>query len=282
MDDSKENDNSVIVNVQPSTPTRPLSGKNSTNSLNGANKNKGNIGSPSKTEVSPIRQQKLVTLTQNYNKLERGYADLLLKYNNLLSEYEQIEQELQCKVQTNREQSATINKYETLLKHIENDHNKNKELYEQEIFYYKELIDDLQLKINKMTNELNSKRLEEGQFDKIDHELLDKYNVLLKQFKILQSNYELEQNSKLVLIDQIEYLTKQNDLLSPDAENDIDKNNSKSDHSNVSNHYHDFGDSVIHMDTYAHTMNNLSDESDVNNSDLELDENQDSQILSYI
>lgn len=280
MDDSKENDSSVIVNIQPSTPNRPLSGKNSMNSLNGANKSKGKIGSPSKAEVvSPIRQQKLVTLTQNYNKLERGYADLLLKYNNLLSEYEQIEQELQSKVQTNREQSGTINKYETLLKHIENDHNKNKELYEQEIFYYKELIDDLQLKINKMTNELNSKRLEDEQFDKIDDELLDKYNALLKQFKILQSNYELEQNSKLVLIDQIEYLTKQNDLLNPDAENDIHKSNNNS---NASNHCHEFDDSVIHVDTYAHTMNNLSDESDVNNSDLELDEDQDSQILSYL
>ena len=280
MDDSKENDSSVIVNIQPSTPNRPLSGKNSMNSLNGANKSKGKIGSPSKAEVvSPIRQQKLVTLTQNYNKLERGYADLLLKYNNLLSEYEQIEQELQSKVQTNREQSGTINKYETLLKHIENDHNKNKELYEQEIFYYKELIDDLQLKINKMTNELTSKRLEDEQFDKIDDELLDKYNALLKQFKILQSNYELEQNSKLVLIDQIEYLTKQNDLLNPDAENDIHKSNNNS---NASNHCHEFDDSVIHVDTYAHTMNNLSDESDVNNSDLELDEDQDSQILSYL
>ena len=280
MDDSKENDNSVIVNVQPSTPNRPLSGKNSMNSLNGTNKSKGNMGSPSKAEVvSPIRQQKLVTLTQNYNKLERGYADLLLKYNNLLSEYEQIEQELQSKVQTNREQSGTINKYETLLKHIENDHIKNKELYEQEIFYYKELIDDLQLKINKMTNELTSKRLEDEQFDKIDDELLDKYNALLKQFKILQSNYELEQNSKLVLIDQIEYLTKQNDLLNPDAENDIHKINNNS---NASNRFHEFEDSVIHIDTYAHTMNNLSDESDVNNSDLELDEDQDSQILSYL
>ena len=56
MDDSKENDSSVIVNIQPSTPNRPLSGKNSMNSLNGANKSKGKIGSPSKAEVVQSNQ----------------------------------------------------------------------------------------------------------------------------------------------------------------------------------------------------------------------------------
>lgn len=277
MDDSKENDSISMLGGQPSTPSRPLSTKTSMNSLNGAGKAIGNPGSPTKADaVSPVRQQKLAALTQNYNALERGYTDLLLKYNNLLSEYEQMEQELQNKVQANRDQSITINKYEALLKHIENDHNKNKELYEQEIFYYKELIEDLQSKINKITNELNTRKIEEEQFDKMDNELLDKYNTLQKQFKILQSNYEVEQNSKLVLIDQIEYLTKQNGAFEND-EFAID--GSKHESYNASNHYNEYNDSIINMDAYAHTMNNLSDVSDANNSDLE---DEDDQVLSYL
>lgn len=77
----------------------------------------------------------------------------------------------------------------------------------------------------------------------------EKFNRLLIDFKVLQSNFELERNSRLVLIDQIELLTKENEILSNQTSS---KNSIHQEDLDL-----DIDDSVIHN---IHTMNDLTDE----------------------
>ncbi|KAM9887963.1 hypothetical protein OXX69_013187, partial [Metschnikowia pulcherrima] len=90
-------------------------------------------------------------------------------------------------------------------------------LQQQEVQLYQESIEEL-----RRQNKLLSQRLEQAQQaqtsrDNCTQDVEEKYAKLLKSHQALQSNYELERNSKALLINQIEFLTKERDFLVENA-----------------------------------------------------------------
>lgn len=116
--------------------------------------------------------------TDDNSRLQRHYHDLRLRFSELLAQFRDLELELEYQ----RGEAARL------------------EELQEEIEYYKKLIEQLQEKIAKLSA--------------TDHEdLLQLYNKLLREYKLLQTDFELEKNAKLVLIDQIEFLSKENEML---------------------------------------------------------------------
>ncbi|ODV81582.1 uncharacterized protein CANTADRAFT_3675 [Suhomyces tanzawaensis NRRL Y-17324] len=285
---NKENDCTSVISQSvmdshfSASPIKPLKSQRSLNSLNSP------MNSPSrKLDPSPTRRRKmdqpatnpLSGLQKEYTQLERKYTDLLLKNNEISADYAQLEQDLFSKDSTIKEQKERIANYETYVRNIQDDYTKNKDLLNKEIYFYKELIEELQFKVKKLNSELDTNRKREkeiqqksedpkSQSDDLQDilEISEKFNRLLKDFKVLQSNFELERNSKLVLIDQIEFLTKENELLS----NQNSSKNSVKHDEDLLEHIDQLNDSVINdFATTIHTMNELTDEDEEDNNDYD-------------
>lgn len=268
MENSKENEveiKSRMSRLPSRSPKRPLSAALSLNVFCGSpGKEGGEISgsmmspfsggaSPVKGESSsPSRQQTLKSLSSMGKKLEKQYAELLVKYNSLFLENKQLEEELQRKQGLQQEQQSKLATYEKILNHLDKEQLKNKELWEKEVNYYKELIEGLQDRIAKLTDELKAAEdATELQVSVLNDAMNEKYNSLLKEFRVLQSNFELEKNSKLILIDQIEYLSKQN----ASRQNEVQSNSDIQDMLSV-----DSAHTVLHMNEGRHTLNELSDD----------------------
>lgn len=145
------------------------------------------------------------SLQKEYKKLERHYIEALRSNNELTNNYHQLEYDLDVQAKQIEEHKEKLRNSEALVKKMEADYSNNKELFERELQYYKAIIDELEQKVAVLTRERDELLLRPNAPD----EDVEKYNKLLKDYRILQSNYELEKNSKLVLIDQVEYLTKE-------------------------------------------------------------------------
>lgn len=304
---NKENEFSVandegdpVVTSLLNPPIKPLTSQRSMNSLNSAN---SPISSPKKEPIrrrldlssnspsrrdlhsaSPSRKEPpstspgssttLNNLQKDYTKLERQHTDLLLKNKHQNREYTQLELELSTKDDQIQEQKEKLLNLEIFIKAIKEESLKHTELLNDEVSAYKELVEDLQMKVIKLTSEINifKRRESEAQLENQNlhenddlHEILkisEKFNRLLKDFKVLQSNFELEKNSKLVLIDQIEFLTKENELLSTRNSG----KNSEQDEENIEDDFLDSSDSNIsviqNFTNTIHTMNELTDDDD--------------------
>lgn len=169
---------------------------------------KMNVAEFPEIDPSPLNNQN--KLIEQYLQLERTYTDLLLRNNHLANEKQLLENDLNVKGLTILQQSEKCDNYEIVLQNLKNEYHQNQELYEKEIFYYKELVEELQEKVAKVKQGENKENSAEVEVDdpsiSIDGE---SYNKLLKEYRVLQSNFELEQNSKLVLMDQIEFLMRE-------------------------------------------------------------------------
>ncbi|EGV63124.1 hypothetical protein CANTEDRAFT_98299 [Yamadazyma tenuis ATCC 10573] len=211
--------------------------------------------------------------------LERQYAELLIKHNNMVIEFHQLEQELDIKNKTINDQLEQISNYERFLSHVKVEFGKTRDLMEKELVYYREMVEDYQLKFLKLNNELEYyKKLEFNQLESYsnDTDKDEKYNQLIKDFKILKSNFELEQNSKIMLLDQIESLSKENQKLKEDIMSSHSLNESSTNVNSETNQNFEYptGSSIIHDLTYnynTHTMNFNEDEETNNNSDDQFD-----------
>jgi hypothetical protein len=334
---NKENEFSVangegdpVVTSLLNPPIKPLTSQRSMNSLNSAN---SPISSPKKEPIrrrldlssnspsrrdlhsaSPSRKEPpstspgssttLNNLQKDYTKLERQHTDLLLKNKDQNREYTQLELELSTKDDQIQEQKEKLLNLEIFIKAIKEESLKHTELLNDEVSAYKELVEDLQMKVIKLTSEINifKRRESEAQLENQNlhenddlHEILkisEKFNRLLKDFKVLQSNFELEKNSKLVLIDQIEFLTKENELLSTRNSG----KNSEQDEENIEGDFLDSSDSnlsvIQNFTNTIHTMNELTDDDDDSILRLAISTNNDpansddddynSNILSYL
>lgn len=240
--------NSSQINTAVSTPKRSATGKRDLF-----------------TAALPGSSMALSNLQAEYNALERNYADLLLRTNALSVEKHQIERELREKAETIAQQAEKLANYESLLVSLKKEHAKNQELYERELYYYKELVHDVEAKCNKLSAELE--QWQQGQHKgNVDYDISAenkaalaeatlKYTQLMRDFKVLQSNFEIEQNSKLVLMDQIEYLTHNSSPMSNDALRDQVEDD-------------ELASKDVHIDTY-HTLNALHGQSDTDDSDFE-------------
>ncbi|KAI5964069.1 uncharacterized protein KGF55_002011 [Candida pseudojiufengensis] len=171
---------------------------------------------------SPIHLQKspskilsnnnsLLNKGKDYDEIERRFADILLKYDQLKLEKQQIEEELELKQGEinilqleNRTCKDDIQMLEMKLQEIEDISIKNESMYKQ-------VVEGLRKKIQI----LNSNNVVP------DQELVTKYEKLLKDYKILENEFDVEKESKSVLMDQIEYLTHKNEELTPTTDEEI-------------------------------------------------------------
>lgn len=128
--------------------------------------------------------QQLAPSADDQAKLNYRINEIQQKYAELQIQFSQLETDLETK-------RAEANLVAT----------HNKQLTE-EIEYYKKLIELLQAKISQLTLANDA-----------PEDLHKLYQKLLKEYKVLQTNFELEKNAKLVLIDQIEFLAKENESL---------------------------------------------------------------------
>ncbi|KAK6458758.1 uncharacterized protein RJT20DRAFT_131916 [Scheffersomyces xylosifermentans] len=295
---NKENEIILISQSIPSTPSpinSPLTSKRSYNSLNtysslsSTSNSKSPLAfkseagsptrrrkpamdvksSPARSPSAPASTNTLNNLQKEYAKLERSYTDLILKNKTLLHDHSQLEIELHSKASIITEQAEKIASYEKFIKTLQEDHSKSSDLLTKEIAFYKELIQDLQSKIDKLIIEIETYR--NNALDSPPHTPEqsrthpgdpEDYNKLAKNYRVLQSNFELERNSKTILIDQIEYLTKEIEVLRLEQNKDVfaSRNSTESDI---------LDNSVIHDITHTiHTMNNLTEEEE-DDEDLE-------------
>lgn len=148
------------------------------------------------------------------------YNELMIKFNHLKNDYNHLEQNILIKTNTINDQIQIINNYETILENLKLQIKEDSVNYTKSIHSYKLIIEDYKKKLNKLNHELSHyknlefKSLEDNltATNDTDEDLLhykQNYEKLLKEFKILKSNFDLEQNNKILLINQIEFLTKQ-------------------------------------------------------------------------
>lgn len=293
MDNYKENEiHAAPIPPSPSMNNNtkaPLSAKNSQNSMNSMISGKSPLLPPIKldTKTSNINgvttsisdaNNGMVTKDKESKRMERLYADLLIKHNNILIEFTQLEQEITIKNKTINDQLQQISDYEKFLHQMKFDFSKTKDMMERELVYYKETVEDYQLKFTKLNQELEYyKKLEFNELESyLNQDNDEKYNKLLKDFKVLKSNFEVEQNSKIVLMDQIEFLSRENKELRESVNlmsgNEFNGSNvmSSSDqfdyndyNYNLSNH--NSNNSIIHDLTYnynTHTTNMQDEDED--------------------
>ncbi|SGZ51874.1 CIC11C00000004566 [Sungouiella intermedia] len=185
---------------QPLTPTRsPLK----STAMNNITPSRAKLSSsPSKTRTeSPTRPNEII---------HKQYLELATKLANVSRDYSHLEEELNKKSQLVQELSIKISDSERIIRSLEEQRHKNNELFEREIKFYKESMEELQRRNHRI-----SQKLEVGQIHSqaVSSEAEEKLGKLMRSYKVLESNLELEQNSRALLMDQIEYLTKERDFL---------------------------------------------------------------------
>lgn len=235
--DMSENDITVVtqaVSLSPATP-RPLS---EAQSLLLAQKTR------SKTSNGSFNNQdNKNNIMNDYKNLERQCADLLLRNRRLANDYEHSQRDVAAKNHTITCQTDLIRRLESGVRELRNELSRTKEFYENQIFYYKDLVLQLQVRLKKMSLEVARLTSDDAT------SLRAEYDRLVKDFKVLQSNFELEQNLKMALMDQLEFLTRENEMLVNQSQLDNNKNQDVDDDAN---------DSIVH---YTH----VEDDPDVLN-----------------
>lgn len=142
--------------------------------------------------------------------LQSQYADMCAKYASLSIENKHIHDELLKKANYIEDLELRLLLTERALRQLEIDHQQALDAHEEDIACYRHSLEDLQRQ--------TLHRLEQANQD-ILHSLAlyqsadEKYTKLQRSYKALQSNLELEHNLKILLIDQIEHLTKERDIL---------------------------------------------------------------------
>lgn len=271
----------------PSLP-HPLTAKNSMNSLNTAKSpsvspSKKTSGSPRKRMMASLAASTapklaLSGLQEDYAALEAQYAELLVKNSALATDHSHLLLEIKSKAKSLADQAQKLSHYELSIRLAEKEYLQNKDLLEKEVYFYKELAEDLQTRLDRTNADMtNNTFLHDSPDSSVSAEDQEKYNKLLKDYRILQSNFELEQNSKLVLIDQVEYLTKEMELRTAETSPTDIRNLSNNSDENVDLEYYDQGIINNISNPYIHTMNDLSEE----DSDADSSIN-DTRLLSYL
>lgn len=188
--------------------------------------------SPVRPKTNPATPRASLSPTRNPESSQRQYADLKARLSSLSSDYSHLEDELTAKSLAVKELTQKLMSAEQLIRTLQTETHKTHELHQREITSYKELMDELRRRNNFMVRKLEQ---EIHRAQAASEEMDSKYAKLLTSYKALQSDMELELNSKALLIDQIEYLTKERDFL---LENSAD-NASVSDDSIVRYPYRD-------------------------------------------
>ncbi|KAK6462926.1 hypothetical protein DFJ63DRAFT_334504 [Scheffersomyces coipomensis] len=231
-------------------------------------------GSPSRKTMAQLQSNDLQLLQQEYSSLERQFTDIILKNKQIYHDFNQLESELVSKRNQLKRQDDKLKEYESYIKDIQLDHTKDQELLQQEVLFYKQYIEELQTKMIKSSSSENTQVQEEEQQQDHHDEIISNQSIekLKRDYRVLESNYEVEKNSRLVLMEQIEFLTKENELLN----NQLNDAEQVLEHSILIHHDSIHENSEISQLVHTiHTMNQLtSDEEDEDNYDDDEEEDE--------
>ncbi|OVF11293.1 hypothetical protein A9F13_01g07854 [Clavispora lusitaniae] len=183
--------------------------------------------SPTRPKTNPGTPRNSTSPFRSSESPQRQYTDLMAKLTSISADYAHLEAELAKKSQLLKDLSQKLSASDQMVRVLQNESAKTHELHQREIASYKEQMDDMRRRNNLLARKLEQ---ESHRSQSAYEELEDKYTKLIKSYKALQSNMELESNSRALLIDQIEYLTKERDFL---LENSTSANVSASDESVV-------------------------------------------------
>ena len=168
------------------------------------------------TEMKQQQQHQQETSKEEYDELERRFADAVLKYEHLKSE----NQRLRCELQLNKDEVASLkshlNQVEQTIVDVESEKQVIQEASMKNEAMYKKVIETLQNKVEDLSLQLSttiSPSQQHIEHRDRDNELVPKYEKLLRDYKVLQHQFEVEKSSKLVLMDQIEFLAHKNEEL---------------------------------------------------------------------
>lgn len=142
--------------------------------------------------------------------LQKQCAELYAKLTGMAADYQHVENELARKNGLVDELTQKMHASERRVRVLEDEQRKQAELQQQEVAFYRDSLEELRRQNSRL-----SRRLEQDQHmaEALTQEHDSKYLKLYKSYQALQSNFELEQNLRALLIDQIEFLTKERDLL---------------------------------------------------------------------
>lgn len=142
--------------------------------------------------------------------LQKQYLELATKLATVTRDYSHLEEELNKKSQHVHELLMKVSDSERVIRAFEEQGRKNNELFEREINFYKEAMEELQRRNRRISQKLEADQVHS---QLLSSEAEEKLSKMMRRYKVLESNLELEQNSRALLMDQIEYLTKERDFL---------------------------------------------------------------------
>lgn len=138
--------------------------------------------------------------------LQRQYAELVVKLNGLATDYAHLEAELESRTQSAEALKNTVAALEKALCATEAERAREQDLHMRELACYEQALAEAQRRCQRMTLELELSCLTPSHVE-------EEYQQLMSRHRALQANMDLEQNTKALLIDQIETLTKERDIL---------------------------------------------------------------------
>lgn len=160
-------------------------------------------------ELSPILAPGPLEDAENMG-FQAKYVSLYNKHGALIIEHKQMHDELQSKKETIEDLRLRLSLAERALRQLETDYKLAELAHQEDLACYRRSLEELQHQTQCRFEQANQDLLRTlALYQNLD----EKYAKLLRSYKALQSNLELEQNLKALLIDQIEHLTKERDIL---------------------------------------------------------------------
>ncbi|KAI5962058.1 hypothetical protein KGF57_001503 [Candida theae] len=247
--DSEEKHDITVIMQDPIDKSAPITSSKSTTPLSSNQtvlnaRERHGRGSPFKSRFnrSPYRTQQLrkdihsssdsldisteftqsSTVTkEEYDELERRYADVVLQYEQLKVESGKLREESQLNRDDIESLQSHLKSVEQDLADMELEKQGMQEASMQNESMYKKVIEALQNKVEDLSSQLSATNRSTATHPHGDHTLMAKYEKLLRDYKVLQHQFEVEKNSKLVLMDQIEFLAHKNEELVSQLESPV-------------------------------------------------------------
>ncbi|KAI5968011.1 hypothetical protein CANMA_002779 [Candida margitis] len=169
-----------------------------------------------------LQQHQQQTSKQEYDELERRFADTLLKYEHIKVDNQRLIDELHSNQEEIDSLKSHIKLVEQTVVDMESEKHGIQEAFKKNESMYRKVVETLQNKVEDLSSQLSiSIAPSVAELRDRDNNLVHKYEKLLRDYKVLQHQYEVEKSSKLVLMDQIEFLAHKNEELVNQLESPI-------------------------------------------------------------
>lgn len=171
--------------------------------------------------INESTRQQSQAIKEEYDELERRYADAVLQYEQFKVENQKLRDEVQLNQDEVVSLKSNLESVEQSLVDLESEKQRLKEASIQNETLYKKAIESLQTKIEDLTMQLTTSNTSNVPVSRGGNALVTKYEKLLRDYKVLQHQFEVEKSSKIVLMDQIEFLAHKNEELANQLESPI-------------------------------------------------------------